>query len=193
MRTAICPSQLHYHDLMHHFLTLGSGDRLLRFGRVVTDLEIVDYVERLFVSAAHAFVVVEPDRDISGVLHLEFTDRGVVLGLSVSSWARSEGIGTLLLQRAGLLARARSLGTLFVRNLSLNTALQRLALRLGMNVARSPDASCAPLEAPAPNAYGSEHDGFGASITLADDSLRCQGSFDLTDVTAFDRAERVLS
>jgi hypothetical protein len=190
MRTAICPTQLHYHDLAHHFLTLGSGDRLLRFGRVITDLEIVDYVESLFVSAAWVFVVVEPDRDISGVLHLEFTDRGAVLGLSVSWWACNEGIGTLLLQRAGLLARSWDLKTLFVRNLNLNTALQRLALRLGMNVAGS---LYTPLAAPAANGHGVECDGFAGSITLADDSLRYQESLESSDATLLELAEPVLS
>jgi hypothetical protein len=190
MRTAICPTQLHYHDLAHHFLALGSGDRLLRFGRVMTDLEIVDYVESLFVSAARVFVVVEPDRDISGVLHLEFTDRGSVVGLSVSSWARNEGIGTLLLQRAGMLARARGMKTLFARNLNLNAALQQLALRLGMNLACS---ASAPVQLPVANGRGVEQDGFAGSITLADDSLRLQNGFEPSEAIALERAESVLS
>jgi hypothetical protein len=190
MRTAICPTPLHYHDLAHHFLALGSGDRLLRFGRVMTDLEIVDYVESLFVSAAHVFVVVEPDRDISGVLHLESTDRGPVVGLSVSSWGRNEGIGTLLLQRAGLAARAQGLKMLFARNLNLNTALQQLALRLGMNVACS---SSAPVQTPVANGRRVEPDGFTGSITLADDSLRLQSGFEPFDAPALERAESVLS
>src|SRR6266446_1666383 len=146
MRTAIRPTHLHFRDLANHFLALSSGDRFLRFGWVMTDVEIVAYVESIFVSADNAWAVVEPDRDISGVMHLESMGCGVNLG-----------IGTLLLQRAGLLARARALTTLFVRNLSLNAALQQLALRLGMRVACAPNALTTSLEVAPANGRSEEH------------------------------------
>jgi len=57
------------------------------------------------------------------------------VGLSVSPWARGKGIGSLLLERAGLVATARGIRTLFVRNLNFNAALRRLAQRTGMRVA----------------------------------------------------------
>ena len=41
MRTAICPTQLHFHDLIGHFLAMGSNARLLRFGGVTSDAWIV--------------------------------------------------------------------------------------------------------------------------------------------------------
>ena len=174
MRTAICPTQLHFHELIGHFLAMGSNDRLLRFGGVMSDAWIVSYVESLFASAESVLVVVEPGGNISGALHLESTDCGVVLGLSVSSWARRLGIGTLLLQRAGLLARTRGLKTLFIRNLSLNTALQQLVLRLGMSVACASTALSTRLEVPATSKRDTPRAGFTAQITLADDSLRSQ-------------------
>ena len=172
MRTAIRPTQLHFRRLASHFLSLTSGDRLLRFGREVTDIDIVAYVEHLFVSATNVFVVVEPGQDISGVLALELTRREARLGLSVSSWARNLGIGKDLLQRAAALACALGLRTLFVPNLKFNAALQQLALSVGMNVACSAGALAAVAEA-APTAGHEVHDGgFAGSITLADESLR---------------------
>lgn len=173
MRTAICPTQLHFRRLASHFLSLTSGDRLLRFGSVLTDIDMVAYVERLFVSAAGVFVVVEPDQDISGVLALEFTGHDVKLGLSVSSWARNLGVGTALLQRAGQLARARGLKTLFVPGLKFNSALQRLALSLGMNIACASGALTALAEPPTGSRHDVwEHGSFAGSLTLADESLR---------------------
>src|SRR5690348_4578788 len=172
MKTAMCPTQLHFRKLANHFVGLTSGDRFLRFGWVATDVDIVAYVESLFVSAASVFAVAEPDGDISGVLHLEFTNAGANLGLSVSSWARNQGIGAFLLERAGLLARARGLRTLFVRNLKFNSALQQLALRLGLNVACTPDALIERAKTPEPNGGHVERDGFGGDITLVEDSLR---------------------
>jgi GNAT superfamily N-acetyltransferase len=171
MRSAICPTYLHFHDLASHFLALTASDRFLRFGWVLTDVDIVAYVESLFGSIGNVFVVVEPPPDISGALHLEFARGGADLGLSVSAWARRKGIGTLLLERAGLLARARGISTLFVRNLNFNTALQRQAHKVGMNIACAPNALSTRLELPARNG-AAPGDPLAGSITLADHSLR---------------------
>jgi GNAT superfamily N-acetyltransferase len=173
VRTAIYPTSLHFRRLASHFLSLTSGDRLLRFGSVLTDIDIVAYVERLFVSAASVFIVVEPDQDISGVVALELTERGVRLGLSVSSRARNLGVGTVLLQRAGLLACTRGLKTVFVPNLRFNAALQQLALSLGMNLVCASGAVTAIAVPPTTNRHEAQDKGFAGSITLADDSLRC--------------------
>ena len=193
MRTAIRLTHLHFHDLARHFLTLSSGDRFLRFGWVMTDVEIVAYMESIFVSADSALVVVEPDREISGVLHLESMGCGVNLGLSVSAWARNLGIGALLLQQAGLLARARALTTLFVRNLNFNTALQRLAARLGMRVACAPNALTTSLEVPPANDQVARLDEFPGRITLADDSLRSQWNGVSGDASLLDLPEPICS
>jgi GNAT superfamily N-acetyltransferase len=171
MRTAIRATQQHFHDLASHFLALGPGDRRWRFGWALTDAQIVAYVESLLASDDTVLVVGEPLRGISGVLHLESMGSGVTLGLSVSARSRGLGIGTLLLQRAKLLARAQGLTTLYLRNLSANSTVQRLALRLGMTVACARSARGAALQAPAPQ----PPDAVSAPmITLADDSLRPQ-------------------
>ena len=173
MRTAICPTQVHFRRLAGHFLSLTSGDRLLRFGSVLTDIDIVAYLEQLFVSATRMFAVVEPDQGISGVATLEFTERDATLGLSVSSWARNLGIGTLLLEQAGRVARARGPKTLFVRNLRFNTALQQLALSLGMNVVCAAGALAALPDPTAVDGHQlRERGAIVETITLADDSLR---------------------
>ena len=173
MRTAICPTQLHFRRLVRHLLGLTSGDRLLRFGRVLTDIDIVAYAERLFTTAAKVFVVVERDQDISGVLTLDLASSGPTLGLSVSSWARNLGVGTALLQRAGLLARAHGVQTLFVPNLGFNSALQRLALSLGMNVmCASGVISAIDAVPPTGGQQEVQRIGFAGSVTLADEALR---------------------
>jgi hypothetical protein len=193
MRTVIRPTQLHFHDLAGHFLALSSGDRFLRFGWVMTDVEIVAYVESLLASTDSVLAVVEPDREISGVLHLESMGCGVNLGLSVSGWARNLGIGTLLLQRAGLLARARGLTALFVRNLGFNTALQGLALRLGMRVACAPDSPATGPKVPAANGHRPRLDEFQGKVTLADESLRPQWNAAPPDASLLDLAEPLFS
>jgi hypothetical protein len=192
MRTAICPTYLHFHDLASHFLSLSASDRFLRFGWVISDLDIVAYVDTLFRKTDTLFVVAEPD--IAGAVHLEFTDYGADLGLSVSAWARGKGIGTSLLERAGLFANSRGVNALFVRNLSLNGALRRLALRVGMKVASAPDACSTRLELPAGDPSGSHATSCAGRITLADYSLRfrrsSQPDFDPAPVDLLDRCHR---
>jgi GNAT superfamily N-acetyltransferase len=179
MRSAICPTHLHFHDLASHFLALTAGDRFLRFGWVITDVDIVTYVESLLQSIGTVFVVVEPAPDISGVLHLDFTSSGAELGLSVAAWARGKGIGTLLLGHAEVLAGSRGVNTLFVRNLNFNTALRRLARRTGMQIACAPSARSAELEGPADSEFVEALSPVAGTITLADHSLRSQWSHEV--------------
>jgi len=174
MRTIICPTYLDFHDLASHFLALTAADRFLRFGWIVTDVDVVSYVEALFRARDPVFAVAEPAPDISGAAHLDFDGGYANLGLSVSPWARGKGIGMLLLERAGLLARAQGVRTLFVRNLNFNTALRRLAHRVGMRVACSPSARATRLELPASSNSTLGRDSFEGQITLADYSLRFQ-------------------
>ena len=174
MRTPISPTTRHFRDLAGHFLALSPDDRFLRFGSVMSDAWIVAYVESLLLSADAVFVVIEPGRGIAGALHLQTMDYGAALGLSVSAWARRLGIGTLLLQRAGLMTRGRGFNTMFVRNLNLNAALQQLALRLGMSVACASTALITRFEVPATSKREPWQVEFAPRITLADDSLRSQ-------------------
>jgi len=176
MRTVICPTQLHFHDIASHFLALTAGDRFLRFGWVMSDVDIVAYVEGLLHAIGNVFIVVEPAPDVSGVLHVEFRNGAAELGLSVSAWARGKGIGSLLLEKAGLLAAARGVPTLFVRNLNSNEALRRLARHAGLRVACAPGAGSTQLELPARGVNGVAGGPAGWPITLADHSLRFEWS-----------------
>ena len=134
MRNTICPTSLHFHDLAAHFLALSPSDRTLRFGWAMSDDDIVVYVETIVRRVDPVFMVVEPTQDVSGVVHLEFTGCGADLGLSVSPWARSKGVGSSLLERACLLAAGRGVAALFVHKLGDNEQLQRLAQRAGLQV-----------------------------------------------------------
>ena len=189
MRSVICPTHLHFHDLASHFLALTAGDRFLRFGWVMTDVDIVAYVEGLLQSIGNVFVVVEPAPDISGVLQVEFTPGGADVGLSVSAWARGKGIGTLLLERAALLASGRGVNTLFVRNLNFNAPLRRLAQQIGIQVACSPRPRST---SPAASDESAGHP-FAPGITLVDHSLRSQWSLATCDDAPVDELPEPLA
>ncbi len=172
MRAAISPAYFNIPDLTLHFLTLSAADRLLRFGRGISDFEIVAYVEKLIFGRDPVFVVAEPAPSIAGSAHLEIADCDGNFGLSVSDWARRQGIGGLLLERAALIAISRGISTLFVRNLSANIALRSLASRIGMKVAWVPDTGTPRLSLAGGNKNPIYGRYIGGQVTLADHSLR---------------------
>ena len=174
MRSAICPTESQFHGLASHFLALTARDRFLRFGWVLSDDDVVSYVESLMRSIETVLVVVDVPPEICGVLHLDVAGRCADLGLSVSGWVRGKGIGTLLLERACRLASARGVTTLFVRNLNRMPALMRLARRVGMNVICAPRASAIQPKWPAGSDSATRHDALSAGVTLADYDLRFQ-------------------
>jgi RimJ/RimL family protein N-acetyltransferase len=161
-----------FHDLAAHFLALNASDRYLRFGWVISDDDLVKFVENCARMPDDVFVVADPAPDICGALRMDFAGGFAEIGLSVSSWARGKGVGSSLLKRAALHASVRGVRTLFVYNLSANAALRRLALRLGMQVASTPAATTTRLEMPPRDEYAPEPDRCAASMTLADYSLR---------------------
>jgi len=148
MRSASCPTREDFHKLVEHFLALSSQERLARFGELLSAADICAYVEGLLREPQCALVVRDPQPDLAGVMHLEFRDGAALLGLSVAGWARSQGIGSLLLDGAVSLARARGLNMIYMRNLSGNPPLRRLLLLAGINIAWAPDASSTQLDLP---------------------------------------------
>jgi GNAT superfamily N-acetyltransferase len=174
MRAAIVPTEFDFHELAYHFLALSTSDRFLRFGRVSSDLEVAAYAESLLGGSETVFVVREPAPSIAGVVHLEITNAGTNLGLSVSKHARRQGIGALLLGQAGLVAISRGIDTLFVRNLKANVALQGLAPRVGMRVAAlSQTESASPL-LPSGKLDHPYAKYIAGRVTLVDHSVRLQ-------------------
>jgi len=177
MRYAIALDSEHFHEVAAHFLSLNARDRHLRFGWVISDAELVSYVEDLLRRPEEVFGVLEPAPDVAGVACLDFSGGYASLGLSVAGWARGKGVGACLLERAAQHAGMRGERALYVYNLNANGALRRLALRLGMTVADAlADGSTRLALPPAQN--GAPAYDFAAqpltmaSMTLADQSLR---------------------
>ena len=177
MRYAIALDSHHYHEVAAHFLALNAHDRILRFGWVISDAELVSYVDQLLRRPEEVFAVLEPEPDVAAVACLDYSDGHAELGLSVAGWARRKGIGACLLLRAAQHAGLRGERTLFVRNLAANPALRRLAMRLGMTVADALDDGSTRLALPPLPSGVADHDltrqaATLAAMTLADRSLR---------------------
>ena len=171
MKTQIRSSEFDFHELAYHFLSLNATDRYLRFGRVSSDLEIVAYADSLLGRGECVFAVAEPAPSVTGVLHLEMSDGGAYLGLSVSDWARRRGIGTALLGQAAYVASSRDIRVFRVRNLNANFALRNLAHQVGMNVAWTPATGPAQLDPPDRGVSHGDVQYIAGRIALVDHSL----------------------
>ena len=147
MRSVNSPTNQDFHGLVEHFLALPSRDRIAIFGELLCAADICTYVESMLCAPQNTLVVHDPAPDLAGVMHLVFRANYSVLSLSVASWARRQGIGSLLLRRAVQLAQLREANILYVRNLG-NPGFRRLVQRMGIPVAWGSDARSAQLELP---------------------------------------------
>ena len=145
--------------LLMHFLALGEGDRLLRFGSVLPDELVTRYVQRLDFNRDMVFGVYDDSLRIVGVGHLAFTpqeslprgqdgERAAEFGVSVSESARGLGIGSRLFQRAATHCRNAGIDTLYMHCLSSNRVMMHIAKKAGMEIRRDHGEADAYLSLP---------------------------------------------
>jgi GNAT superfamily N-acetyltransferase len=172
MRTAVRLDALHFHELVTHFLALPPQDRRLRFGRAMTDEAVIDYVGSIDFERDAVYAAVDPVLDIAGALHLACGAHGIELGLSVLPQARGAGIGTRLLEHAAQAARERGAARLYVRDLTRNEAMQRLARRAGVPIVTPHNGVDGALQ----HALAAERAALGpkAPVVLVDAALRAE-------------------
>ena len=125
--------------LLKHFLALGEEDRMLRFGQIVPDQVIENYVGGIDFTRDTVFGVFDGDLQIVGVGHLAYlaeTEKGrtAELGVSVSENARRRGIGSRLFERAGIRCRNTRVTTLYMHCLSRNATMMHIAKKAGMKI-----------------------------------------------------------
>ncbi|MEP7207947.1 MAG: GNAT family N-acetyltransferase [Casimicrobiaceae bacterium] len=138
--------------ITQHLLALGSTDRHLRFGAMLSDLGIASYVERIAFGRDAVFGVRDAKLRLLGMAHVAFDQSGAELGLSVTPDARRRGIGSALLGRATAHARSRGAERLVVHCLTENAVMMHLARRAGMQVRGAAGESDGALLLPRPDA-----------------------------------------
>ncbi len=135
-----------------HLRALDAEDRRLRFGQVIGDAAIHNYVDRIDTERDAIFVVIDDDLKLVGAAHMARGGRHAELGISVLASHRRRGIGGALLQRAQLHARNWGVAKFFTHCLSENTPLMRLARRHGMQIVAEGGEADGFIALPAPDA-----------------------------------------
>ena len=149
--------------MLRHFLALDEADRLLRFGTVLPDEQIHAYVEKIDFARDIVFGVVSRGFQLVGVGHLAFlpiepgragaTDKQRVaeFGVSVSTSARGQGVGSRLFERAAIHCRNNDIDTLYMQCLSSNRTMMHIAKKAGMEIKREYGEADAYLHLPPPS------------------------------------------
>jgi RimJ/RimL family protein N-acetyltransferase len=133
--------------MLRHFLDLENSDRLLRFGTVLSDEQVTNYVNRIDFSRDMVFGVYNRLFKLVAVGHLAFApreeknsvtekDRVAEFGLSVSKSARGMGMGSRLFERAAIHCRNNDVDTLYMHCLSSNKTMMHIAKKAGMEIHR---------------------------------------------------------
>jgi len=151
--------------VLRHFLALDSNDRLLRFGSMLSDERVEAYVAKLDFSKDIVFGVYNRVFQLVGVGHLAFTskeahpdsihytdkEKVAEFGVSVSTSARGQGVGTRLFERAAIHCRNSDVDTLYMQCLSSNRTMMHIAKKAGMEIQREYGEADAHLHLPPPS------------------------------------------
>jgi RimJ/RimL family protein N-acetyltransferase len=134
--------------MLKHFLELEDSDRLLRFGTVLPDEQVANYVNRIDFSRDMVFGVYNRMFKLVAAGHLAFAPRddskGAVtekervaeFGVSVSKSARGMGVGSRMFERAAIHCRNNDVDTLYMHCLSSNKTMMHIAKKAGMEIHR---------------------------------------------------------
>jgi GNAT superfamily N-acetyltransferase len=139
--------------LLAHFLSLNADDRLLRFGQMVPDHVIENYVRTIDFVRDTIFGVFDEQLALEGVGHLAYLPpegdkRMAELGVSVLENARGKGIGSKLFERAAIRCRNTRVTTLYIYCLSRNTTMMHIAKKAGMRIENAHGSADAYLTLP---------------------------------------------
>jgi RimJ/RimL family protein N-acetyltransferase len=147
--------------ILRHFLALDDSDRLLRFGSVIPDDAIAKYVDKIDFGHDIVFGVVNRVFQLVGVGHLAFAkadkgkptqkERVAEFGVSVSTSARGQGVGSRLFQRAAIHCRNADVDTLYMQCLTSNQTMMHIAKKAGMEIKREYGEADAYLQLPPPS------------------------------------------
>jgi len=160
--------------LQAHFLTLGAPDRRLRFGALLNDFAVRQYVERIDFERDAAFGVFDEDLRLVGAAHLARGSGHAELGVSVLEGHRGCGVGGALLARAHTHARNWGVRALFMHCLTENGAMMYLANRQGMRIVADAGEADAWLELPAADASSHFGAAFDQRVALFDYAMKAQ-------------------
>jgi N-acetylglutamate synthase-like GNAT family acetyltransferase len=171
---------LDYKKLQQHFLEdIVGNDRRLRFGAVVSNQYILDYIEHP--KFTDMWFVVEDKERIVATCHVAYDKEHNVaeLGLTVSADYRNQKLGQQLFDRGVTWARMMGAESIFMHCLTENHIMQQIARKSGMTVVTfySADESEASIKVDKSRFSAGFEDVVMENMALYDQAIRNQQWF----------------
>lgn len=120
------------YKLTNHLLSLRGEDRRLRFGGMVSDDYIKEYVAKSFNEDSQWFGVDHIDGHLVAACHVAIVNGEAELGCSVDEDFRGEGFAQKMFNRAVTWLRVRGITHVFMHCLSENGAMKHIARKNDM-------------------------------------------------------------
>jgi len=188
-RPTVLVKQLRERDrfrMRKHFLSLDDSDRLLRFGTVLPDEQVIVYVNKINFSHDSVYGVYNRVFKLVAVGHLAFApketlpkgkivttkDKVAEFGVSVSRSARGLGIGSKLFERAAIRCRNSDVDTLYMHCLSSNQTMMHIAKKAGMEIQREYGEADAYLRLLPPNPASMLQEAIEEQFAMIDYTLK---------------------
>jgi GNAT superfamily N-acetyltransferase len=165
---------MHRGAVLQHFLLLGPEDRHLRFGGMISDQGIADYVAGIDFDRGEVFGVFDDDLGLVGACHVALSEGMAELGVSVLSGNRGRGIGSALFDRAGTFARNQRVEVLFMHCLTENSAMMHIARKSKMRIVAASGEADAHLQLLPGDSASITRELLQEQIALFDYALRSQ-------------------
>ena len=136
--------------VIDHFLQLDPQDRRLRFGLVVSDQFIVQYVNMALADTSSEMFVIFDQNYVAAVGHVAVTNNEGELGVSVLPKYRGSGMASALFDRAVSFLCMHNVTAVYMHCLKENRVMQHIAQKKNMQVLTDQDESDAILTIDAP-------------------------------------------
>ena len=150
-------AERHRGRVLAHLLALDDYDRHLRFGHVVSNEQIEQYVAHLDFGRDEVFGIFDSRLRLVASSHLAFAEdrRSAEFGVSVLPRARGRGIGSRLFEHAVMHARNRGANSMAIHLARENSAMLSIVRRSGAQVSYDGGDVMAQLQLP-PETLGSQ-------------------------------------
>jgi GNAT superfamily N-acetyltransferase len=158
--------------MRRHFHALEANDRRLRFGSMISDAGIDNYLAQIDFERDAVFGVFDDELNLAGVAHVAVSGGVAELGVSVAQGHRGRGVGSALFDRAGMFARNHLVRILFMHCLTENQAMMHLAKKSKMRIVAASGEADAHLELPPSDAASITREMMQEQIAVFDYALR---------------------
>jgi RimJ/RimL family protein N-acetyltransferase len=127
-------TQLDQDKLAAHLTSLEGEDRRLRFGAMVSDNFIENYIHSSFNTESKWFGCEDADGNIIAACHAAVKDNDAELGCSVDKQYRNNGLAQQMFDRAVTWLRTQGIKEVFMHCLTENRAMRHIASKNEMTI-----------------------------------------------------------